>query len=129
MITKLIFPFQSWTFRRKWVVTAIVSCFTFVSPVSSSMMAPASETIAAQFHVTSPAITAMMTSMFVLGYGAFNTLSTYEIIGYPMRHDQRLVHYSSAHLVKYMVDPGYFSCLTCGMPVILVFSREIGQHR
>ncbi|TCD61996.1 hypothetical protein EIP91_007636 [Steccherinum ochraceum] len=64
---------KNWTFKRKWVVTAIVSCFTFISPVSSSMMAPASETIAAQFHVTSPVITAMMTSMFVLGY-AFGPL-------------------------------------------------------
>ncbi|TCD61885.1 hypothetical protein EIP91_007789 [Steccherinum ochraceum] len=64
---------MNWTFKRKWLVTGIVSCFTFISPVSSSMMAPASEIIAAQFQVTSPAITAMMTSMFILGY-AFGPL-------------------------------------------------------
>jgi len=64
---------KNWSYKRKWAATAIVSCFTFISPVSSSMMAPASEVIASQFHVTSPVLTAMMTSMFVMGY-AFGPL-------------------------------------------------------
>lgn len=59
----------SWSFKHKWAATAIVSCFTFVSPVSSSMMAPASQQIATQFGVTNSAIIAMMTTMFVMGYG------------------------------------------------------------
>ncbi|KAH8077751.1 major facilitator superfamily domain-containing protein [Cristinia sonorae] len=64
---------RNWSVRRKWAATLIVSSFTFVSPVSSAMMAPASEVIAREFHVTSSIITAMITSMFVLGY-AFGPL-------------------------------------------------------
>lgn len=61
--------FHSWTFRRKWAATAIVSAFTFISPVSSSMVAPATETIAAQFGITNDVLIAMTTSIFVLAYG------------------------------------------------------------
>src|SRR6266550_3231509 len=35
------------------------------------MVAPASETIAEQFHITSQAIVAMTTSIFILGYGEY----------------------------------------------------------
>ncbi|KAJ3771713.1 MFS polyamine transporter [Lentinula raphanica] len=59
---------KNWTFRRKWAATAIVSAFTFISPVSSSMVAPATETIAAQFGITNDVIIAMTTSIFVLAY-------------------------------------------------------------
>jgi hypothetical protein len=48
----------------------IVSSFTFISPVSSSMVAPASETIAQQFEITSTVLIAMTISIFVLAYGA-----------------------------------------------------------
>ncbi|KAJ4469898.1 MFS polyamine transporter [Lentinula aciculospora] len=58
---------KNWSFRRKWAATAIVSAFTFISPVSSSMVAPATETIAAQFGITNDVIIAMTTSIFILG--------------------------------------------------------------
>ncbi|KAF8333792.1 MFS polyamine transporter [Amanita rubescens] len=58
----------NWTYKKKWISTIIVSLFTFISPVSSSMVAPASETIAEQFHITNEAIVAMTTSIFILGY-------------------------------------------------------------
>ncbi|KAH8096902.1 MFS polyamine transporter [Cristinia sonorae] len=64
---------KNWSKNRKWAATLIVSSFTFVSPISSAMMAPSSEVIAREFHVTNSVITAMMTSMFVLGY-AFGPL-------------------------------------------------------
>ncbi|KAG6878984.1 hypothetical protein C0992_006077 [Termitomyces sp. T32_za158] len=59
---------KNWAFRRKWAATVIVSAFTFISPISSSMVAPATLQIAGEFGVTSTAIIAMMTSVFVLGY-------------------------------------------------------------
>ena len=59
----------SWTFKHKWAATAIVSAFTFISPVSSSIPAPASPKIAADFGVHSTVVTEMMTSTFVLAYG------------------------------------------------------------
>jgi hypothetical protein len=47
----------------------IVSAFTFISPVSSSMVAPASSQLAEQFDIHSSVVLAMITSVFVLAYG------------------------------------------------------------
>ncbi|KAG6910336.1 hypothetical protein DXG01_011404 [Tephrocybe rancida] len=60
---------KNWPYRRKWAATIVVSSFTFISPVSSSMVAPATLSVAADFGVTNNTIIAMMTSIFVLGYG------------------------------------------------------------
>lgn len=49
-----------------------MSAFTFISPVSSSMVAPASDQLAASFGITNNAVIALTTSIFVLAYGAFN---------------------------------------------------------
>ncbi|KAF8623256.1 hypothetical protein AX17_007502 [Amanita inopinata Kibby_2008] len=59
---------KNWSYRRKWAATIVVSSFTFISPISSSMVAPASAQIAHQFHVTNAVLMAMTTSVFVLGY-------------------------------------------------------------
>lgn len=64
---------KNWPYHKKWASTAIVSLFTFVTPVSSSMVAPATAQIAQQFGVTSAVLQAMMTSVFVLGF-AFGPL-------------------------------------------------------
>ena len=62
-------PSDSWSYKRKWAATAITSAFTFISPVSSSMLAPVSEQIAQEFGIDSTAIIAMVTSIFLLAYG------------------------------------------------------------
>ncbi|KAG5652150.1 hypothetical protein H0H81_006134 [Sphagnurus paluster] len=59
---------KNWAYRRKWAATIVVSSFTFISPVSSSMVAPATPQVAATFGVSEPLVIAMMTSIFVLGY-------------------------------------------------------------
>ncbi|TBU32694.1 MFS polyamine transporter [Dichomitus squalens] len=64
---------KNWSFGRKWAATTIVSAFTFISPVSSSMMAPASDQIAQQFGITNSAVIALLTSIFVAAY-AFGPL-------------------------------------------------------
>jgi hypothetical protein len=61
----------SWTYRRKWAATLVVSSFTFISPVSSSMIAPATGQVATDLGITSNALIAMTTSIFVLGYGKY----------------------------------------------------------
>ncbi|TDL17903.1 MFS polyamine transporter [Rickenella mellea] len=63
----------NWSFKRKWAVTAIVSAFTFISVVSSSIVAPASSQIAKDFNTTNKVVIAMTTSAFVLAY-AFGPL-------------------------------------------------------
>ncbi|EJC99411.1 MFS polyamine transporter [Fomitiporia mediterranea MF3/22] len=63
----------NWSYKKKWIATLIVSAFTFISPVSSAMIAPASDQLASQFGITNTAVLAMSTSVFILGY-AFGPL-------------------------------------------------------
>ncbi|KAH0838843.1 MFS polyamine transporter [Lanmaoa asiatica] len=60
---------RNWSFKKKWAATAIVSGFTFISPVSSSMVAPATDQVAAQFGIHSGVVIAFTTSIFLLAYG------------------------------------------------------------
>ncbi|EIW57767.1 MFS polyamine transporter [Trametes versicolor FP-101664 SS1] len=64
---------KNWSYKKKWAATLIVSAFTFISPVSSSMMAPASTQIAQQFGITNTSVIALITSVFVAAY-AFGPL-------------------------------------------------------
>lgn len=50
-----------------------MSCFTFISPVSSSLVAPAIPTISKEFGVTNEISSQLMLSIFVLAY-AFGPL-------------------------------------------------------
>lgn len=56
-----------WSFGRKWAAVTIVSIFTFISPVSSSMIAPALDTIGAELNITTEFEKSMSLSIFVLG--------------------------------------------------------------
>lgn len=59
---------RNWSLHRRWAVIAIVSSYTFLSPLSSSMIAPALATISTQFDVTSTVEQSLMLSVFVLAY-------------------------------------------------------------
>ncbi|KAI0285974.1 MFS polyamine transporter [Russula aff. rugulosa BPL654] len=59
---------RNWSFSKKWHATMIVSAFTFISPVSSSMISPASSQLAERFDIHSSVLIAMITSVFVLAY-------------------------------------------------------------
>ncbi|KAJ2923142.1 hypothetical protein H1R20_g13951, partial [Candolleomyces eurysporus] len=59
---------KNWSSKRKWATTFVVSAFNFISPASSSMIAPASETIAKEFGMTNAVLISLITSAFVLGY-------------------------------------------------------------
>jgi len=48
---------------------AIALVFMFITTISSSMIAPASERVAAQFGATNTVVIAFVTSIFVLGFG------------------------------------------------------------
>jgi MFS family permease len=58
---------KNWTFRRKWAATFFVPSFTFISLVSSSMVAPALASIA-EFNITNDVEIAPTLSIFVLAY-------------------------------------------------------------
>ncbi|KAF7327036.1 MFS polyamine transporter [Mycena kentingensis (nom. inval.)] len=59
---------RNWSRNKKWAATLVVSSFTLISPVSSSMIAPATAEVADEFGVTNQVLIAMMTSIFVLAY-------------------------------------------------------------
>ncbi|KAL3427259.1 major facilitator superfamily transporter [Phlyctema vagabunda] len=59
---------KNWKNGRKWAATLVVSSFTFISPVSSSMVAPALNSIAADFNITNEIELALTLSIFVLAY-------------------------------------------------------------
>ncbi len=59
---------RNWTPWRKRTVIATVSCYAFLSPLSSSMVAPALPLISSDFNITNSAVENMVLSAFVLGY-------------------------------------------------------------
>ena len=58
----------NWTMRKKWAATVVVSSFTFISPVSSSMVAPAISSISREFGITNEVEQQLLLSVFVLAY-------------------------------------------------------------
>ena len=56
---------KNWSVKRKWAATIVVSSFTFISPVSSSMVAPALSAIAAEFNITNEVESQLVLSIFV----------------------------------------------------------------
>jgi Major Facilitator Superfamily len=59
---------RNWSFNRKWAAVFVVSSFTFISPVSSSMVAPALPDLARDLGIKTAFETAMVLSIFVLSY-------------------------------------------------------------
>ncbi|PWY68481.1 MFS general substrate transporter [Aspergillus heteromorphus CBS 117.55] len=59
---------KNWKLSKKWMAAVTVSYFTFISPVSSSMIAPALSTIAKDFHVDNEIESQLMMSVFILAY-------------------------------------------------------------
>lgn len=59
---------KDWTMARKWGATTVVSAFAFISPVASSMVAPALEDIGRDLNVSNPTLKALILSIFLLAY-------------------------------------------------------------
>ena len=59
---------KNWPMKRRWAATLIVSIFTLLSPVSSSMVAPALPTMARDLHVEQEVVIQLMLSIFILAY-------------------------------------------------------------
>ncbi|KAF2643088.1 major facilitator superfamily transporter [Massarina eburnea CBS 473.64] len=59
---------KNWSIKRKWSAVLIVSCFTLVSPVSSSMISPAIGSISKEFNITNEVEGQLTLSIFVLAY-------------------------------------------------------------
>ncbi|KAH6657146.1 synaptic vesicle transporter [Truncatella angustata] len=59
---------KSWPLGRKWLIMSIVSWICLVSPLASSMFAPATSLMNAEFHNHSETLTTFTVSFFILGY-------------------------------------------------------------
>jgi hypothetical protein len=64
---------RNWSSGKKWTNIAIASFYTFVTPLGSSMMAPALPEIAKKYSITDPTILAMTLCVFLLSF-AFGPL-------------------------------------------------------
>ncbi|RFU29728.1 hypothetical protein B7463_g6609, partial [Scytalidium lignicola] len=53
---------------RKWFLISLIAGITFISPLASSMFAPAIPFMNDEFHNTSDVLSALCVSIFVLGY-------------------------------------------------------------
>ncbi|KAG8353892.1 Efflux pump vrtL [Fusarium venenatum] len=85
---------HNWCRRKKWLSTILVSCFTFISPVSSTMLAPALPDLAIEFKISSDFETYLLMSIFLLAYaiGPFLLAPLSEMFG-------RVVVLQSANMV------------------------------
>ncbi|KAJ6263100.1 Efflux pump vrtL [Drechslerella dactyloides] len=65
----------NWSIRKKWTATVVISAFTFLSPVSSSMVAPAISSVAKDLNIQGTVAPQLTMTVFVLAY-AVTTLFT-----------------------------------------------------
>ena len=75
MTIGVVYSFLSWKTSHKWIVTVVVSAYTFISPVASSIIAPASKEMAMDLGITNSTVRALATSIFVMGFGECTLLS------------------------------------------------------
>ena len=59
---------RNWSHRHRWAVTILVSSYTLLSPLASSMIAPALPLLSREFNVKSSVEQSLMLSTFVLAY-------------------------------------------------------------
>uniref|UniRef100_A0A093VYU8 Putative transporter n=1 Tax=Talaromyces marneffei PM1 TaxID=1077442 RepID=A0A093VYU8_TALMA len=64
---------KNWPREKKWITMSLVSLFTFISPVSSTMIAPALTHISSDLHITAEFLSELTLSSFILAY-AFGPL-------------------------------------------------------
>ncbi|KAF2769989.1 MFS general substrate transporter [Teratosphaeria nubilosa] len=59
---------KNWKNSRKWAAVLVVSSFTFISPVSSSMVAPAFDAMDRDLGINDTVVSQMILSIFILAY-------------------------------------------------------------
>ena len=59
---------KNWSNRRKWTITIVVGAYTFISPISTSIVAPALSSIGASLNIQSELILSLCLSVFILAY-------------------------------------------------------------
>ncbi|EJD34585.1 MFS general substrate transporter, partial [Auricularia subglabra TFB-10046 SS5] len=60
---------RNWSTKKKWVSTGVVSMYTLVAPLASSMLAPGLEDMARHYHITNQTVIGLVLSIFLVGFG------------------------------------------------------------
>ncbi|GMF98973.1 hypothetical protein B5S33_g5432 [[Candida] boidinii] len=68
------FP-RNWRKKDKYVTTALISIYTFLSPMSSSMLSPGMDKISEDFGITSAVVKSLVISIFILAWAIFPLFS------------------------------------------------------
>lgn len=58
----------NWSTGKKWANVAIISAVTFLTPLASSMVAPAVPLIMKEFHSSNETVASLVVSIYLLGY-------------------------------------------------------------
>jgi len=58
----------NWTMKKKWINCAIISVLTFLTPLASSMVAPAVPLMMTNFNSTNTTLASFIVSIYILGY-------------------------------------------------------------
>ncbi|KAF8531224.1 major facilitator superfamily domain-containing protein [Gautieria morchelliformis] len=93
---------RNWSLSRKWKCVAIVSFYTFIPPLASSMMAPGLPAVAKRYNITNPTLIALTLSVYLLAFviGPFFAGPLSEMYG-----RSRVLHLSNLLLMAF--------CLAC----------------
>ncbi|WPH02959.1 Hypothetical protein R9X50_00583100 [Acrodontium crateriforme] len=59
---------RNWSFQKRWLATALVSLFTFMTPIASSMVAPALPAVGRDLHISSTFELQLIFSIFLLAF-------------------------------------------------------------
>ncbi|KAF4625947.1 hypothetical protein G7Y89_g12215 [Cudoniella acicularis] len=59
---------MNWESGKKWRILAVISLMTFITPLSSSIFAPAVTKVMLEFHSTSSILSEIVISIYVLGF-------------------------------------------------------------
>ncbi|KAJ6561452.1 major facilitator superfamily domain-containing protein [Mycena vulgaris] len=59
---------RNWPPAKKWASAGVVSFYTFISPLSSSIMAPGLSAVAVKYGITNETIIAMTLSIFLISF-------------------------------------------------------------
>ncbi|OAA53230.1 Major facilitator superfamily domain, general substrate transporter [Cordyceps fumosorosea ARSEF 2679] len=59
---------QNFSPRKKWMILALISVMTIISPLASSMFAPAVGYMAREFGETNETVTSLSVSIYLIGY-------------------------------------------------------------
>ncbi|KAG2008230.1 multidrug transporter [Coprinopsis cinerea AmutBmut pab1-1] len=59
---------RNWPSKQKWLAVSVVSFYTFVSPLASSMMAPGMPELAMKYGITNSTVAALTLSIFLLSF-------------------------------------------------------------